>query len=45
MLDTCRLCEQIEVETSLASGFTICLECEELTEGDTPEEDYDTEEL
>ena len=44
MLNDCRLCETPEVETSLASGFTICLECEDLTEGDTPEE-LDEEEL
>jgi hypothetical protein len=44
MLDTCQLCEGY-TEVMFAKGVLGCYSCLTLTEGDTPEEDYDTTEL
>lgn len=38
MLDTCQLCDTPEIEVMFVNGVLGCYTCQELTEGDTPEE-------
>lgn len=38
MLDTCQLCETEDTGVMFAQGVLACYTCQELTEGDTPEE-------
>ena len=43
MLDTCDTCEEQDTPSMWINGNTLCYECAELTQGDTPEELEDLE--
>ena len=45
MFDTCQLCDTPEIEVMFAQGVLACYACQRATNGEIPEEDYDTEEL